>query len=148
MTTSQIDYSELTRIIADEVTLYRELFFLTDKQRDWLENGHDSDIETTLEQIEHVQKQIVASETRLRSARDASANEFDNWARTPRVAALFKDIADLITRTQDVIKDCVRLANCKKAEYQAELSRMEVGRLLFSTMGSGDDQPAFVDQRP
>ena len=61
MTSSQIDYSELTRVIADEVALYREMFFLADKQRDWLENGSDTDIGTTLEQIERVQKQIVAS---------------------------------------------------------------------------------------
>lgn len=148
MTQARIDHNQLTRLIADEVALYRELFFLTDKQRDWLEHGSDADIGNILEQIERVQTQIVDSEARLRTARNESAEEFETWARTPRIAALLSDITDLIKRTQVVVADCVRLANAKKAEYQTELSQMEVGRLLFATMGATEDQPMFVDQRP
>jgi hypothetical protein len=149
MTTSQLDHTRMMRLIGDEVTLYRELFFLADKQRDWLERGADTDIGTILEQIERVQTQIVESENRLRTARDGNPNEFEAWARTPRVASLLNEITDLVQRTQAVISDCIRLANTKKAEYQTELSRMEVGRMLFSTMAnSSEDQPMFVDHRP
>ena len=42
MNSSQIDHNRLANIIAGEVALYRELYFLTDKQRDWLENGSQS----------------------------------------------------------------------------------------------------------
>jgi hypothetical protein len=144
----QIDHNRLAKLIAGEVALYRELYFLTDKQRDWLENGEDIEIESVLRQIEGVQARIVDSETRLREAREADPEHFDRLIRAPRIAALLRDITELLEKTQKVVEECSRAAQTKRAEYRAELGRMEVGRLLFSNMAASTDQPMFVDHRP
>jgi hypothetical protein len=148
MNSMQIDHNRLAKLIAGEVALYRELFFLTDKQRDWIDNGSEIEIDDILKQIEGVQSRIVESEQRLKAARDADPASFDRLVRAPRIAALVRDIKDLVEKTQKVVEHCSRAAQCKRAEYRAELSRMEVGRLLFATMASGSDQPMFVDHRP
>ncbi len=148
MNSKQIDHHRLAKLIAGEVALYRELYFLTDKQRDWLENGADIEIESVLRQIEAIQTRIVDSETRLRAARDGDPESFDKLIRAPRIASLLRDVRELLEKTQKVVEDCSRAAQCKRAEYRAELSRMEVGRLLFANMSSASDQPMFVDHRP
>ncbi len=148
MNSMQIDHNHLAKLIAGEVALFRELYFLTDKQRDWLESGSDVEIDSVLRQIEGVQTRIVDSESRLRAAREADPEAFDRLVRAPRIAALLRDVTELLEKTHAVVKDCSRSAQCKRAEYRAELSRMEVGRLLFATMSSASDQPMFVDHRP
>ncbi len=148
MNSTQIDHNRLAKLIAGEVALYRELYFLTDKQRDWLENGSEVEIDSVLKQIEGVQSRIVESESRLRAAHDADPESFGRLVHAPRIASLLRDIKELIEKTQKVVEHCSQAAQCKRAEYRAELSRMEVGRLLFETMSSASDQPMFVDHRP
>jgi len=148
MNSMQIDHHRLAKLIAGEVALYRELYFLTDKQRDWLENGADVEIESVLTQIEGIQTRIVDSESRLRAARDADPDTFDRLIRAPRISSLLRDVRELLEKTQKVVEECGRAAQTKRAEYRAELGRMEVGRLLFATMSSATDQPMFVDHRP
>lgn len=148
MNSMQIDHNRLAKIIAGEVALYRELYFLTDKQRDWLENGADIEIDSVLRQIEGIQTRIVESETRLRAARDADPDSFDRLIRSPRITTLLRDVRELLEKTQKVVEECSRAAQCKRAEYRAELGRMEIGRLLFANMSSGSDQPMYVDHRP
>lgn len=148
MNSMQIDHAHLAKLIAGEVALYRELYFLTDKQRDWLENGSEIEIDSVLRQIEGVQSRIVDSESRLRAARDAGPETFDRLIRAPRIASLLRDVKELLEKTHKAVEECSRAAQCKRAEYRAELSRMEVGRLLFATMSSATGQPMFVDHRP
>jgi len=148
MNSMQIDHNRLAKLIAGELALYRELFFLTDKQRDWLDNGQDIEIETVLAQIEGVQGRIVESETRIREARDSDPEAFDRLTRAPRIASLLRDVKELLVKTHEAVEQCSRTAQSKRAEYRAEFSRMEVGRLLFSAMSTGRDEPMFVDRRP
>jgi hypothetical protein len=138
----------LEKILADEVALYRELFVLTDRQREWLESDSDIHLCQSFEDIERVQKQIEESESKLTSLKEAHPGDFVRWIRTPRVAPLFRDLADLVARTQQTVTDCEHLARRKRTEYRLELTRMGVGRLLFDSMVAGDCGPRFVDHRP
>lgn len=148
MATSTTRQKRLTDTIADELTFYRELFFLTDKQRDALEKGTPGQIPDLQQEITAVQARIEQSEQTLRQLRDDSPDEFDRAVRSAPVAAALANITELIKRTQDVVADCARIAAQKKAEYQAELGRMGVGRLLLAGMNKSSDEPMFFDQRP
>lgn len=148
MTSSTSPERQLTNVIADELTFYRELFFLTDRQRDALEHGAPGDMPDIQQEIATVQARIEQSEQTLRQLRDQLPDEFDRVIRSAPVAAALANISELIKRTQEVVADCARIAAQKKAKYQAELGQMGVGRMLLSGMNKPSDQPHFIDQRP
>ncbi|MBD3297473.1 MAG: hypothetical protein GF341_02380 [candidate division Zixibacteria bacterium] len=148
MTASISPERQLTNAIADELTFYRELFFLTDKQRDALQQDSPGDIPDIQQEITAVQSRIEQSEQTLRQLRDQSPDEFDRVIRSAPVAAALANITELIKRTQDVVADCAQIAARKKAEYQTELGQIGVGRMLLSGMNKSAGEPQFIDQRP
>ncbi|GAB4318451.1 MAG: hypothetical protein Kow0074_07660 [Candidatus Zixiibacteriota bacterium] len=148
MVTFTIYQKRLSDVIADELTFYRELFFLTDKQRDALENGSPGQIPDIQQEITGIQARIEQSEDALRQLRVESPDEFDRAVSSAPVAAALANIAELIKCTQDVVTDCARIAASKKAEYQSELGQMGVGRMLLAGMSKSPGEPMFFDQRP
>lgn len=139
--------ARLAQIVYDELTFYRQLFHLADRQRDALRADTDVRACDIYDQIHTIQRRIEDSERALRRLRAASPAEYEHWIRMPQVAANLRNIVELVERTQEVITDCVRLAGETKARYRSELSRMGTGRLLLASMGNGGDTPRFVDHR-
>lgn len=148
MPTQAEKQSEVERFFADELAFYRELFFLTDKQRDLLESGDESAIGDVFQEIARVQARIEESETHLREAEQQSPAQFTQWLNTPQIANTVENIAELVSRTKDVVNDCARIAGYKRALYQRELGQIGAGRLLINGMAPEREDPLFFDQRP
>lgn len=148
MSTHVTTQTDIERFFADELAFYRELFFLTDKQRDMLENGNESSLGDVYEEIARVQARIESSEARLREAQGQSPQQFAQWLQTPQVANTVENIAELVSRTKEVVNDCARIAAYKRARYQRELAQMGAGRLLINGMAPEREEPLFFDQRP
>jgi hypothetical protein len=147
MTYSITKQNELTKIVADELSFYRELFFLADKQRDTLEKDEPGAITEIQDEIVRVQARIEQSERTLRQLRDDAPEDFVRWVKSPQVESALSNIAELIKRTQDVVADCARMAGERKAQYQSELGEIGVGRMLLAG-SKPQGQPLYFDQRP
>jgi hypothetical protein len=138
----------LAAILAQELKLYRELYILADRQRDWLEDRTNVDLCDLLDQTAVIQGRIEESEVSIRTMRDQVGTRFEAWSQDPSVAGYLDRIQELIIRTREIIVACLTIADQKRAAFREELNRMGVGRLLLKQMGNTAQLAHFVDQRP
>ncbi|MEW5876237.1 MAG: flagellar export chaperone FlgN [Candidatus Zixiibacteriota bacterium] len=138
----------LAAILAQELKLYRELYILADRQRDWLEDRANVNLCDLLDETAAIQTRIEESEGSIQALRDQVGARFEDWSQDPSVAAYLDRIQELIARTREIIQSCLTLAEQKKAAFRDELNRMGVGRLLLKQMGGQSELARFVDHRP
>ena len=109
-TTSIQGPEQLVEFLNGELSFYRSLCSLMQKQRDRLVRGEERELPVDLEEIGFLQKQIAAGEALLRRARDEGGDLFSEWLSQPDVSEVVKRITAMVSRCRNLTRECERLS--------------------------------------
>ena len=148
MTKNRLDNERLLQVLTEETSFYRALYLLLDRQREGLQEDSNVRMCDLFAEIGRVQRRIEDSEQTIQGARRSSPDDFAGWIRTTEVRDILDEISGLITRSQGIVTECLKIAHAKRTAYKRELDQMEQGRRLFATMAPPEAGPRFLDARP
>lgn len=147
MSRNRFDKDRLLQVLAEEAGFYRDLHALIGRQRDGLQEDSGVRMCDLFAEIDGVQKRIESSERIIQAARNTAPDDFAGWVSNAEVREVLDEISGLVTQSQDVVTECLRLAQLKRTAYQRELNQMGQGKRLLATMSPPESGPRFLDAR-
>jgi len=136
---------EIISLLKDELSFYQSMFILTDKQKDYLKLGRDSELVQVYADITRFARRIAESEKRLAEIMHKDRKIFVLASSHLEVRRLVDSISTMVEKNIGLLKDNLSAASSREAFIQSELEELVKSRkllTLFAERKGGPGAPA------
>lgn len=139
---------DIHQSLDQQLSLYRALFVLIDRQRDHILREDEGSLQDGLPAMQQLQDRIADSETHVTFMLAEHRSQFPQAVDTPETLGRIDQISDLLRKCRDVTADCERQTNQKLYLYRNKLREMGQGRRMITFLSATETAPRFLDHRP
>ena len=117
-------HRELVYRLKRELTFYRSLFILIDRQREAAERGDEAELALRYGELRTLLKGLAESQFAIQALREKEPTLFDQAAQQPPIPELVQQASEILTASLDAVKDSTRSAKHHYKRLQTELAKL------------------------
>ena len=117
-------HRELVYRLKRELTFYRSLFILIDRQREAAERGDEAELALRYGELRTLLKGLSESQFAIQVLREKEPTLFEQAAQLPPIPELVQQASEILTSSLEAVKDSTRSARHHYQRLQAELAKL------------------------
>jgi hypothetical protein len=117
-------HRELVYRLKRELTFYRSLYVLIERQREAAEKGAEAEIALHYGELSTIMGGLSESQFAIHNMREKEPELFERASRIAPVPELVKEASDILTAAHESLKQGTRAAKLHYRKLQAELGRL------------------------